>query len=269
MQSGYISSGTQRLHYLRWGAGKRLLLAFHGYGNNASLFTPLAAHIPEGFTLISFDLPYHGKSEWHDDEPWSVDALVTVVRSLMQQHDTNKVSLAGYSIGGRICLTLIQAMPEAIDQVMLLAPDGLVPNAFYRLATNHFLGKRLFHHFLDKPEGYLRMVSWLEKRRWINAAHKKLVEQHAALPASRAFLKKVWPNLRLFIPDQQLVKQQIRKHHIPVQLFMGRHDRVIPLKHAELFASGAADIHMHILDKGHRVIDNESAATIVKSLYDS
>lgn len=264
--SGYIHSGIQRLHYLQWGHGAQLLLAFHGYGNDADLFAPLAAQVAGRFTTIAVDLPHHGQSEWPAAHPWTKEDLVAMVRAFMQERKVQQITLIGFSLGGRVCLTLAEQVPELIDRLVLVASDGLVPNAFYQFVTRNFAGKRLFHHFLDKPERYLQLIGWLQQHNWIDASRRKFVEHHAGLPAARAFLKKVWPNLYLLVPDQQQVRRNIEQHKIDTEVYMGKQDRVIPLKHAYTFAAGHPHIRVHELDKGHRILDEATIALIAQQL---
>src|SRR5205809_920321 len=77
--SGYISMGNEKLHYLQSGIGKRVLLAFHGYSNNASIFHPFEPHLARQYTILSFDLPHHGNSKWAENVPLTKNDLVTLM----------------------------------------------------------------------------------------------------------------------------------------------------------------------------------------------
>lgn len=266
MVSGTIASGTQQLHYLRWDGGKKLLLAFHGYGNNAALFKVMAGMLTDEYTVVSIDLPYHGKSDWHTDEPWQKEELVVTVKALMKQLDADRISIVCFSIGGRVGLTLAEQLPEVIASLVLIAADGLVPNRFYHFVTANAVGKKLFGHFLENPAAYMKFINWLAKRKWIHLSRKKFVDYYTAAPESRNFLRKVWPNMRRIIPDLDKVKRHIEQYHIDTHLFMGRYDRVIPVKHAEVFAAGQKNIHVHILEKSHRIMDEQTAREVAKIL---
>lgn len=266
MTSGFIDTGDQRLHYQQWGTGPQLLLALHGYGNNAGMFAGMAAMLDKAYTTISLNLPYHGQSVWNRPGSWAGAELKATVLELMQQQGVDKIALTGFSLGGRLCLKLIELMPGQISRATLIAPDGLVPNRVYRFVTGNPAGKRIFAHFLDKPDGYMRMLGWLERQRLLHPSKKKFMEQYVSDAATRDFLKKVWPNLGDLVPDPQKVRRNISRYNIPLHLFMGRHDRVILLPHGEQFAAGVASVKLHVLDKGHRVLDGESIEAICESL---
>src|ERR1700748_25541 len=123
VSSGYIPVGNEKLHYLRSGSGSRLLIAFPGYGNNADTFLPFTQYLQRDYTILSFDMPHHGRSEWTNNVPLTRQALVTLVDTLKKEFGIDKVSLLGYSMGGRVCLTIIEMMPQSIDKVLLIAPD--------------------------------------------------------------------------------------------------------------------------------------------------
>src|ERR1035437_6177764 len=129
-ESRYISAGKEQLHYLKMGSGKRLLLAFHGYSNDAELYRPLQEYLSKDYTILSFDLPHHGKSKWAEDIQFTKKDLMTMVETLKAEYHVDKVSLLGYSMGGRVCLTILEYMPASIDKVALIATDGLTVN-FY------------------------------------------------------------------------------------------------------------------------------------------
>ncbi len=149
-ESNYIMVGNENLHYLRWGTGKRLVLAFHGYGDDAAIFGPLQEFISNEFTLLSIDLPHHGNSKWAGDEMFTKNDLVVLVESLMSAYGVRKISLLGYSMGGRVCLALIELLPISLDKVVLLATDGLTVNLYYSFFTKNAVGRSVFKNMLEK-----------------------------------------------------------------------------------------------------------------------
>jgi predicted esterase len=60
------------------------------------------------------------------------------------------------------------------------------------------------------------------------------------------------------IPNSQKLRKAINKHKIPVHIFMGNYDRIIPVPHAQKFKKELETVQLHILDKGHRVFDSET-----------
>jgi pimeloyl-ACP methyl ester carboxylesterase len=268
-ESEYVQLEGQRLHYLRMGQGSRLLLAFHGYSNQASLFsgfTPLLGH---AFTIISIDLPHHGRSQWPDDLPLRPQNLQQLVTHFLEMFGQEQLSLMGYSLGGRVCLSILGLMPRLVDRMLLIAPDGLAFNPLYFFVTRTWTGKRIFRHLLTRPEAYFPLIDRLRDRQWINTRRHRFVMNYVQSEYARSFLLRVWPGLRLLIPPARRIKAIIRKHHIPVYLFMGRHDHIIPLKQGVAFQKGLPSVHLHVLDKGHRLFDPEDIRQMAQRLLAS
>jgi len=142
-ESGFISTGAEKLHYLQWGCGRRLLLAFHGYGNDARIFIPFSEYLSSEYTILSFDLPHHGASKWQEGAKLTRQEVFDLTAAVMTKYNVEKVSLLGYSMGGRVCLSIVESMPERIDKVALIAADGLTINFYYYFLTRTWFGKKL------------------------------------------------------------------------------------------------------------------------------
>ena len=265
MSSGYISLGAEQLHYLRSGTGRRLLLAFHGYGNDASIFSPIEKQLQNDFIILSFDLPHHGKSKW-GNTPLTKKDLLELIAQLKKEYNVEKISLLGYSLGGRVCFTILELMPASIDRVVLLATDGLKPNGYYYFFTRTYLGKKLFRNMLEKPGSYFKFMNWLKKRNLVDASRHKFVMQSLATAENRDFLLRVWPGMNELIPRPAKLRAAITQYHIPVVIFMGAYDKIMPPALGEKFKSGLDSVQLYILDKGHRIFDDDNAAQIAKSL---
>lgn len=265
-ESGFISLEQGALHYLKMGTGKRLLIAFHGYGNEAAIFTPFIKYLEEDFTIYSIDLPHHGKSKWKKHLPLEIRDLTNLVKQLRKETEVKQVSLMGYSMGGRVCLTIIEHMPKLIDRVLLIAPDGLVFSPLYYFVTENFIGKRIFRHFLTKPKGYMRFIDKMREKKWIDESRYKFVSWYLQSEKDRDFLLRVWPGLRKIVPDLKKLKTLINEYAIPMHIFMGAYDRVIPVANAERFKRGLKSVHVHVMEKGHRTFDYETVPQMAKCL---
>lgn len=264
-ESRYISVGTEKLHYIKAGSGNSLLLAFHGYANDATIFSPLEEYLNKDFTIISFDLPHHGNTIWGASHLTKQD-LVQIVRALKKEYNVEKVSLIGYSLGGRICFTILELMPESVDRITLLATDGLAINFYYYFFTRTFFGKKIFRHMLTKPAPYFKFLDWLKRCNAVNTSTHKFVTQSLSSEANRNFLLSVWPSLSDLIPDPGTLKNIITKYHIPVTIFMGAHDKIMPPELAQKFKTGLDTVQLFIVDKGHRIFDTDTAPRIASSL---
>ncbi len=267
IHSAYINLGTENLHYLQAGNGSKLLLAFHGYGNDAAMFMPFADYLPD-YTIVSIDLPHHGKSNWSAHVHLDNHHLLALVKELTLLHDCTQVSLMGYSMGGRVCLKIAELMPDLVSDIILLASDGLTFNTFYYFVTRTTPGRYLFRSFLSSPNRYMPVVNWAKRRKLIDASRHKFAMQYLNGEEERFFLLKVWPCMSLLLPDYKKLRKIFSQHSIHVCVYMGKHDRIIPVSLAEQFKAtlNHAHINLYILDKGHALIDTDTLPVIAKSL---
>src|SRR5690349_6005024 len=115
-----------QVSYEKWGSGPEILLAFHGFGQTASIFQNIAPALEKKFTVYACSLFYHGDSKFPDHvtpgEPLKPEYLKQGVIEFCKQNNIDHFSLMGYSLGGRLVLKLIEMMPEKIHSVLLLAP---------------------------------------------------------------------------------------------------------------------------------------------------
>ncbi len=264
--SCYIQVGTECLHYLKAGNGRKLLLAFHGYGHDAQSLTLFAPYLTDEYTCLFFDLPHHGKSNWKEYTLFTTRNLSALVQELMQANSVDCVSLLGYSIGGRVCLSIINLLPESIDKVTLLASDGMRVDPYYNFFTRNSYGKRIFNHMLTQPGQYHKLLSVLKKSRLVHEKRYKFAMHYLGDEAARQQLRKVWPSLTELVPGIPDVQKTIQGHKVPVAIFMGRYDKIIPPSVAEKFSKGLRSVQNFILNKGHRIYDTSNAKMIAETL---
>ncbi len=125
-ESVSIRAGGQTFTGLAWGQeGSPVVLAFHGWTDNAATFTRLAPLL-EGMRLIALDLAGHGHSdhrpEGGDYPLWSfIPDIVAIGNAL----GLSKLHLLGHSMGGIVSTMMAATVPERVASIALI--DGLLP----------------------------------------------------------------------------------------------------------------------------------------------
>lgn len=102
-----------------------LVLALHGWLDNAGSFDGLAPALPDHY-LVALDLPGHGRSDHYglDHAANFIDAL-PVVHEVLDALGADTAALLGHSMGGGIAALYAGAVPERITRLALL--EGLGP----------------------------------------------------------------------------------------------------------------------------------------------
>jgi len=253
--SGTVQAGNCTLHYLKRGTGPRLAIALHGFGNDATILGFLHH---EAYTVICMDLPHHGDSELDETAVLDKATMLQIVHQLMAAQGVQQVALAGYSMGGRVALTILEQDPGIVERLVLIAPDGLRFNYFYYFLTRTVTGRFLFRDFVRRGPWYLKCFTWIDRLRLISKSKYKFATQQIQSDEARTFLRKAWQATNQLIPDLDKVSELIRIYHIPVHLLMGAYDKIIPLKHAAAFRKNMPGVVVHSFQRGHGLTEDAS-----------
>lgn len=119
-----------------------IVLALHGWLDNAASFDPLAQHL-RGVRLVAIDLPGHGASSHHGPgHLYSFIDMVAAVHWITEAFGWSQYAILGHSLGGAIGSILAGTFPQRVTRMALLdvlgpateEPD-LAPIRFARALT--------------------------------------------------------------------------------------------------------------------------------------
>jgi pimeloyl-ACP methyl ester carboxylesterase len=259
--------------YQCFGSGPELAVCFHGYGEDCSAFSFLEKHAGREFRFIAIDLPFHGNTKWNEGVAFTINDLRQIIEKILKaknpalEASDPKFSLIGFSLGGRMALHLYQYMPDRIEKLVLLAPDGVKVNCWYWLATQTWAGNKLFALTMKKPAWFFGLLKLMNRLKLINASIFKFVNYYIGDAAVRNLLYTRWTALRKIKPSIPVVKKSIAVDNTPVRLVYGKHDRIIRFSVAERFRQGIENnCVLTIIPSGHQVLHEKHAGEIVFAL---
>lgn len=266
MNSFYISYKQSKIHCLQWGSGGPIMICLHGFGETADTFLPLAGHMKNRYTLIAVDLPLHGKTVWNEGMNCLPSDIVGIIDKIPGLPNT-RFSLAGYSMGGRVALSVYEQIPQRVQQLILLAPDGIKINFWYWLATQTTQGNRLFQYLMNKPDIFFVITRMLKQCGMINLGIYNYVHQYLKKKEKRLQLYTIWTTMRKLKPGTKTIKSLVSANKTRITLFYGRYDRVIRHSTGSGFRKGLEDhCTLHILPCGHRLLQEKNTPTIAALL---
>ena len=116
---------SEPLFHCRAGSGGAPLILVHGWGGSASFWRYQLAHFSRDRTVITVELPGHGRSISYPAEP-TIAGLAQALSRLLEELDLNDVVLVGHDMGAFVALatTATQAGKERV--VGLVAVESLV-----------------------------------------------------------------------------------------------------------------------------------------------
>jgi pimeloyl-ACP methyl ester carboxylesterase len=265
MVSSFIQTGDTAVHYLRAGDGPDLLVCFHGFGEHARTFELLSGKLP-GFTIIAFDLPFHGKTTLDTAAIFSVKELLDIIKRCPEIQE-KKFGLLGYSMGGRIALSVYEAAPFKVECIILLAPDGLVVNPWYRFATRTIAGKKIFRYTMLHPGWFLGLLNFSKRLNLVNQSVWKFVQSQVGDLEVRKKIYAVWMAFRQFSPDLKTIRRQILEHQSPVYMLFGQYDRIItPNKGIAFVKSIQPYGKIKIIESGHQLLHPRNLNAITEAI---
>jgi pimeloyl-ACP methyl ester carboxylesterase len=279
IEQGHYRWRSSLIHYCHWGSGKKLLVCLHGYGEGAQSFACLEPVLGHDFTMLAVDLPFHGETEWKEGLWLGPEELIGILEGIAGElgcgggddgregGGRGKWSFLGYSMGGRVALSLVEKMPGRVERVVLAAPDGLIVNGWYKLVTRWRAGNLLFRWVMRRPGLLLSTARAVHRAGLLNKSVYTFTVNYVHDAEDRDRLYKRWTTMRGFRPDLDVFCARVREERIPVGLIYGRQDRIIRVDVGERFVRRIAPYgELIALDCGHRVLQERYADVFARLL---
>ncbi|HVB02439.1 MAG TPA: alpha/beta fold hydrolase [Chitinophagaceae bacterium] len=265
MEPFYLSHSKGRFHGITAGNGPLLLICLHGFGESCHSFECLETSFAKGYTLVSIDLPGHGETGW-PGRYFRPEELKEMLVLVLERFGKGKCILLGYSMGSRLALCAMQLMPSGISALVLLAPDGLRTNFWHSLATRTWLGNRIFHHFINHSGQFFGLMRTGRFLGLVNRGVFKFASQKMESREKRQQVYRIWTSMKEMNPSVSKVRKILLENHIPLLLIFGKYDQVIPPSWGRRFFGDQPLCEMIVLDRGHQMLNAETAILIRQSL---
>ncbi|WP_315818833.1 serine aminopeptidase domain-containing protein [Paraflavitalea speifideaquila] len=142
---------------------------------------------------------------------FTTDDLHSIINHICKLHTgyTGRLTLAGFSMGGRVALGLMEKIPAQIDKVILLAPDGLKVNIWYRLATRTVIGNRFFRFTMRHPQWFMLLLKIGNRIGMINQSVLKFTRYYINDKQVREDLYNRWTCMRYIRPHLPTIKSRL------------------------------------------------------------
>lgn len=106
------------LNYKEYGTGDNNLIILHGFLGSLDNWHSLATEWANaGLHVFALDQRNHGKSPHTSSH--SINLMVDDVRDFMQQHQLNKASVLGHSMGGKVAMQFALTYPELTNKLIV------------------------------------------------------------------------------------------------------------------------------------------------------
>lgn len=263
-QSVFLSYQKSRVHALRFGEGKQLLIAFPGFGDRAELFLNLREALEKKYIVYAIDLPYHGATEWREST-YTPDDLLAITAMILDREKQTSLSLLGFSLGGRLIQKIFPQLEPQLDRIFLVAPDGIhTPSLKWPLLVPGWL-RKLLRSALQKPGWLLGFAEVLYRGKMLSKFHRHFVYFHLQDSRRRARLLHTWIAVEHFDLQVGDTRKQWQSTSVSIDLFFGKADRIVSAEAGEELARGLPQVQVHLLEGGHRLIGAALNAQLKKA----
>jgi pimeloyl-ACP methyl ester carboxylesterase len=259
IQESFIHYHKNLLHYVKAGNGKEPLLVFHGFGQDHTLYVPLLKSLSKKYTLYIVDLFFHGKSEWNEGEkPLQKSEWTNILQVLFQEQHISFFSILAYSLGGKFALATIEAYPQQVREVYLLAPDGIKTSFWYSLATYPKGLRKFFKSMILRHDRFLMIANRLNKLDLVDKGLIRFADYQMNSEAKRKRVYYSWVVFRHLKFDLKKIAGLINKNNIRLTMVVGKYDKVIRPENMNRLLKHVRDYRLEIVESGHTGLIHES-----------
>lgn len=251
------------LHYHQFGLGENIFIAFHGFGQTGGVFKDIAEALGKEATLYSFDLPFHGHSQWKAGEsPLLKEHWEEIFGRFLEESGIRKFTVIGFSLGGKLALTTIEKFPSYIKQAILIAPDGIKTNFWYGLATYPVVLRKYFRSIIIRPNSFFRMMTVMNRLRLMDKGVLRFAASQMDTVKKRRKVYYTWVIFRKLAFDLKKLASIINKQEIPVLVYIGTYDKIITPVKTQRFLKILKNSELKLLKTGHNSILKKVAADL-------
>jgi pimeloyl-ACP methyl ester carboxylesterase len=238
-RDGYVALPGRRLHYIDYGGAGEIILALHGYVQNAHAFDGAAAALAPHARLLALDIRGRGGSDWAAPETYRINYYLNDLRDFCVRLGLSRFALMGTSMGGTLALLYSIAHPHEVTRLVL---NDVTVN------TNRAGVVRASRRFGFAPAEFANMsdaLAWFQAER----ENMDLLDDETQLAWVSHFLKPsengglqfdcdpvlfelarliqpgVGPKIRAY---RRMIMEQVARLQMPVLILRGANSDVVP-----------------------------------------
>ncbi len=216
----------QTLHFEISGSGEPLVLV-HGLGSASTVWKPIRNLLSESFTVITVDLPGHGKTPYVKGQPMDPHSLAGYVLEQLSALDIDRFHLSGNSLGGWVALEMASSSPGRVLSLTGLAPAGLWLNPYNARYPGTALARFLARNTAKLAPTALhfesaRMLGFSNvSPRWRELSYETCLDATLAMSGAEGYYP-AWDGMLMKRFDSYIPES------IPVTIIFGDSDKTLP-----------------------------------------
>ena len=242
-RDGYVKLPGRQLHYIDYGGMGEIVVALHGYVQNAHAFDGIAPALVPHLHLLALDMRGRGGSDNGTAESYRIHRYLQDLQEFFDALELSRFALIGTSMGGHLALLYATAYPGKVTRLVLndvvLDPDRTelirLAGRFGQAPARFVTIQEALAWFLEE-RGNLDHLDNEERLAWVS---------HFLVPAETGgyrfncdpilldMMRQPRPNLGpKRMARQQLVWEQAKRLKMPVLILRGANSEAVSRENA-------------------------------------
>ena len=215
----------------------------------------MAAHLCDTYTIYSFDLFFHGKSNrLTEEKPLDKNEWKDLMKTFFERHQIETFRAAGYSMGCKFLFVTVELFPEKIVSLFLIAPDGIKINPWYTLATHTAIARKLLKNMIKHHRLFIVLARMIQRSGLLDPATIRFAESQMNTEAKRRKVYLTWISFRRIKFDLQKLAGTTDRMNTEVVIVVGKNDPVIPPETVTGLADRIKNCRVEVLERGHHSV---------------
>ncbi|HKU33158.1 MAG TPA: alpha/beta hydrolase [Candidatus Nitrosotalea sp.] len=239
MQTKFAEVWGHKIRYLEEGRSDKSIILIHGLGGSAERWLKVIPRLSSKYRVIAPDMIGFGYSD-KPSEDYTIDFFAKFLSAFINSTGLKSTILVGTSLGGQIAAHCA-SINDSVEKIVLVAPSGAMKSP--TPAIDAYMMAALYPNHTSAREAFEMMSrSGTVDDFTVSDFVKRMSMPNAKL----AFISSV-----LGIKNSN-IEESLKKIMVPTLVMWGKHDKVIPIQHADQFVSSIKDCTFLELDEcGH------------------
>lgn len=256
MEEVFFDYKNSKIHGIKFGDGGKLLIALHGFGDQAKLFLALEDALKNDYTVYAVNLPYHGQTQWQEDS-FSKNNIRDLFEIVLKREQKTRFELMGFSYGGRIVLASLFDVINRLDKIYLIAPEGIQAKGMFSAQIVPVWLRRVLKKSITNPEWLISIMEVCYKIGILSRFNYNFIKINISTEKRRERIFNTWIFLNDFKINLTRTRKLVKETTLPVELYFGKYDEIIPLGIGEKLSGEIPNIRLNVIDEGHLLINEK------------
>lgn len=248
---GFVSLAGSRVHLLKGGAGRPLLVLHRDVGSPG--WVPFYEELAQRFLVYAPSHPGFDKSErplWMR----SVRDLAIAYQWLLKDLKLDELYLLGLGFGGWVAAEMATMSHRQFKRLALVGSAGLQPTQ-----------GEILDQFLLNPLEYMKAGFHDEARLHERYGQEPNLDQLELWEINREMVTRIAWKPYMF---SQTLPMLLKGVDVPTLIVWGREDRIIPLNCGERYREALVNARLEVLDRCGHFVELEKPRELAKLVLD-